>query len=140
MRLMVTFLLMTILAPQILAQEQWRRLSGAAQAYSVDVQSLRQEAGVLTARIRTHDVGSRTIVQRVQVRCASNQLRTVDEESYDSDTGRPVPQAIEDRHADGSAWPEYASGSEGYAVLSSLCELARRKGLLGPGAHSLGAA
>lgn len=140
MRLVMPFLLVVTLPPQVAAQQQWQQLPGAAQAYAVDIHSLKNEGGILSARIRTRDVGSRIIVQEVQVRCASSQLRTVEQQVYDSDTGRLLPRTIEERKEGGSPWPEYEAGSEGHAVLSGLCEVARQRNVLGPTGHSLGAA
>jgi hypothetical protein len=136
MRFVVLSLFALSSSSQLVAQEHWQQLSGAAQAYSVDVHSLAREGEVLSARIRTHDVGSRVIVQQVQVRCAASQLRTVGEKSYDSDTGRPLPQAVEPGKKDSTSWPEYKAGSEGHALLSSLCALARDRNVLGPAEHS----
>src|SRR5919106_5210435 len=87
-------LLGALLVPRAAAQERWQQLPGAAQAYAVDLQSLARQGDVLKARIRTRDVGSRVVVQQVQVRCTLNQLRTVSEELYDEDTGRLLPQAM----------------------------------------------
>lgn len=75
------------------AQERWQQLTGAAEAYAVDLESLKGEGGVWSARILRRDVGGRTIVQHVQVRCATNQLRTVEEETYLQDSPRPLPRA-----------------------------------------------
>jgi hypothetical protein len=140
MRFMVLSLLAALLAPQVVAQQQWRQLPGAAKAYAVDLHSLLREGGVLSARIRTHDVGSRIIVQQVEVRCLSKQLRTIDEKLYDGDTGRPLPPVDAGRSDGGAAWPEYEAGSEGHALLSSLCALARERKTLGPTEDSLRAA
>ena len=136
MRFMVLCLLTAILAPAAGAQEHWQQLPGAAQAYAVDLHSLGREESILSARIRTHEVGSRIVVQHVQVRCAFGQLRTVKEELYDRDTGRPLSRVNEGRSENGSAWPEYAAGSEGHAVLSSVCDLAREQNIPGPAEHS----
>jgi hypothetical protein len=140
MRFMVLCLLTTTWVPTAAAQEHWEQLPGAARAYAVDLRSLGREGSILTARIRTHDVGSRLVVQHVQVRCALGQLRTVKEELYDRDTGRPLPQDNEGRSGAGSAWPEYEAGSEGHALLSSLCALAHKRNILAPDEHSLRAA
>jgi hypothetical protein len=137
MRLILPSLFVAILTPQAVAQQQWQQLPGAAQAYAVDVHSLTHEGGVLSARIRTRDVGSRMVVQDVQVRCASSQLRTIDEKLYDTDTGRAVPRTSESKSQDSSAWPEYEAGSEGHAVLSGLCALARNRNVSAPAEHSL---
>jgi hypothetical protein len=135
MRFLVLSLMAALLAPQVGAQQQWRQLPGAAKAYAVDLHSLVREGGVLSARIRTHDVGSRIIVQQVEVRCLSRQLRTIDEKLYDGDTGRPLPPidaADAARSERGSVWPEYEAGSEGHALLSGLCALARERDIPGP--------
>ena len=92
MRFILLFLMGAIVVPRAAAQERWQQLPGAAQAYAVDLQSLARKGDILEARIRTHDVGSRIVVQDVQARCAMNQLRTVGcEKLYDEDTGRPLP-------------------------------------------------
>lgn len=140
MRLMMPIFLAVVLPARVAGQQQWQQLPGAGQAYAVDVHSLANEGGLLRARIRTRDMGNRIVVQEVQVRCASSQLRTVRRQVYDADTGKPLPQPAEERTDDGSAWPEYAAGSEGHAVLSGLCEIARRRKVLDPTGHSLGAA
>jgi hypothetical protein len=93
----------------------------------VDLGSLALQADNLSARIRTHDVGGRLVVQEVQGRCASNQLRTVHEEVYDADTRRPLPGNSRGNGEEGTIWPEYVAGSEGHALLSSLCALARER-------------
>ncbi len=140
MRFIVLSLYLAISATQAVAQEHWQQLPGAGQGYAVDVGSFTREGSILSARIRTNDVGSRIIVQQVQVRCASSQLRTIEEELYDRDTGRPLPRSNQRRTENDTAWPEYVEGSEGYAVLSSLCALARKQNILGPAEHSLRAA
>ena len=140
MRFLLVLLLVTSSVPRAMAQEHWQRLPGAAKAYAVDLGSLAREADILGARIRTHDVGSRFIVQEVQVRCASNQLRTVHQELYDVDTRRPVPGTSRGKGEKRTVWPEYTAGSEGHALLSSLCALARERNVFGPGEHSLRAA
>jgi hypothetical protein len=140
MRLLPLSLLVTLLAVPAVAQESWKQLTGAAQAYSVDLQSLERDGDILNARIRTHYADTRVLVQLVQVRCTSNQLRTIGEQLYDAETRRSVPQAKADRPRDRDTWPEYKAGSEGHALLSSLCALARERNLMGPREHSLRAA
>jgi hypothetical protein len=132
MRFMVPALLVAIVSPQLAAQEEWQQLPGAAEAYAVDLHSISRDRGVLSARIRTRDVGSGIIVQQVQVRCASSQLRTIGEELYDGGTGRPLHQPDEGRREVGSVWPEYEVGSEGHALVSGLCALARKRNVQGP--------
>jgi hypothetical protein len=140
MRFLVLSLMAALFAPQVGAQQQWRQLPGAAKAYAVDLHSLVREGGVLSARIRTRDVGSRIIVQQVEIRCLSRQLRTIDEKLYDGDTGRPLPPIDAARSERGTAWPEYEAGSEGHALLSSLCALARERDIPGSTKDSLRAA
>jgi hypothetical protein len=137
MRFIPLSLLGALLTAPAEAQESWKQLTGAAESYAVDLRSLDFHVDILSARIRTHDVGSRLIVQRVQVRCTLNQLRTIGEEFYDAETGRPVPQGHAGRPENSAIWPEYQAGSEGHALLSSLCELARERRLIAPGEHSL---
>jgi hypothetical protein len=118
------------------AQERWRQLPGGAAAYSVDVHSLAFDAGVLRARVRTLDVASIFLVEELEVRCSMAQLRTVSEQRYDRDSGRLAPAARpEPPHRD-VAWAEYVPGSEGHALLSSLCHIARERGLSEPTEHS----
>lgn len=140
MRFILLSLLGTLLAPPAVAQESWKQLAGAAQAYAVDLESLDRDGDILNARIRTHDVGTRMIVQFVQVRCTSNRLRTIGEDLYDAETRRSVPQPNAGKPDDSDTWPEYEAGSEGHALLSSLCALARERNLIGPTEHSLRAA
>jgi hypothetical protein len=127
MRFIFLFLMGAIVVPRAAAQERWQQLPGAAQAYAVDLQSLAWKGDILEARIRRRDVGSRIVVQHVQVRCAMNQLRTVGEELYDEDTGRPLPPTWAGDPNDSARWPEYEPGSEGHALLSGLCALARKR-------------
>jgi hypothetical protein len=129
MRFLLVLLLGTTLVSPATAQEHWQRLPGAASAYAVDLGSLALEADILSARIRTHDIGSRLVVQEVQCRCAANQLRTVHEVVYDADTRRPLPGTSRGKAEEGTAWPEYVAGSEGHALLSGLCTLARERKL-----------
>lgn len=135
MLLVLLLLMACILVPHAAAQERWQRLPGAAQAWAVDLQSLGRKGDILEARIRTRDVGSRIVVQEVQVRCTMNQLRTVREEMYDEDTGRALPGAGSPE--EGAAWPEYGAGSEGHAVLSGLCAHARKQNIQGTSEHCL---
>ena len=140
MRFMFLFLLGAIVVPRAAAQARWQQLPGAAQAYAVDLQSLARKGDILEARIRTHGVGSQIVVQDVQARCAMNQLRTVGEKLYDEDTGRPLPPTMAGDPNDRATWPEYEAGSEGHALLSGLCALARKQNLQEPSEHSLRAA
>jgi hypothetical protein len=107
------------------AQDRWRQLPGAASAFSVDLQSLARESGVLQARVRSHDTGTLVLVEELEVRCSEGQLRTVAKEQYDRDTGRPVPAAGQDRNQSDAPWADYAPGSEGHALLSALCAAAQ---------------
>jgi hypothetical protein len=115
------------------AQERWRQLPGGAAAYAVDLQSLALDAGVLRARVRTREVASVDLVEELEVRCSMAQLRTASTQRFDRDTGRPAdaasPQAAPRR-------AEYTPGSEGHAVLSSLCDIAKERGLSGSTEHS----
>jgi hypothetical protein len=113
------------LAPSVAAQERWHRLPGAASAFAVDLHSLAREDGVLRAQIRARDVGTLVLMEDVEVRCSVGQLRTIKRQQYDGDTGRPVPAAGQNGDQREPRWAEYAPGSEGHALLSSLCALAR---------------
>lgn len=116
------------------AQERWRQLPGAAAAFAVDLQSLALEAGVLHAQVRTPDRGTIVLVEELEVRCTAEQLRTIAKHQYDSDTGRPV--LSQDRNQQDAPWVGFAPGSQGHALLSSLCRIARDRNLLGGADHS----
>jgi hypothetical protein len=123
MRLIPLLIAGTLVASVADAQERWRQLSGAASTFAVDLHSLALEAGILRARVQTPDQGT-------------EQLRTIAQHRYDSDTGRPVPAANQDRNQQDAPWVGFAPGSQGHALLSSLCRLARDRNLLGTGEHS----
>ena len=112
------------------AQERWHRLPAGANAFHVDLRSLSLDQGVLRARVQTSDVGSVVLVQEVEVRCGTEQLRTTARRSYDSDTGQPVQTQAESQQPD-ALWIAYPPGSEGHALLSGLCQLGRDRKLLG---------
>jgi hypothetical protein len=136
MRLIPLLITGTLIASVADAQERWRQLSGAASTFAVDLQSLVLEAGILRARVQTPDQGTIVLVQELEVRCTAEQLRTIAQHRYDSDTGRPVPAAGQDRNQQDGPWVGFAPGSQGHALLSSLCRLARDRNLLGTGEHS----
>jgi hypothetical protein len=135
MRLIPLLIATTLVASVADAQERWRQLSGAANTFAVDLQSLALEAGVLRARVQTPDQGTIVRVEELEVRCTAEQLRTIAQHHYDSDTGRPVP-ASQDRKQQDAPWVGFAPGSQGHALVSSLCRLARDRNLLGTGEHS----
>jgi hypothetical protein len=137
MPLILLLLASTLVAPgAAAAQERWHQLPGAAGAFAVDLHSLARKDGVLLARIRTRDAGTLVSVEDVEVRCSAGQLRTIRQQGYDIDTGRPVSAAGQEGNQRGARWAEYTPGSEGHAVLSSLCALARDRKLLAPAEHS----
>jgi hypothetical protein len=136
MPLILLLLASTLVAPGAAAQERWHQLPGAASAFAVDLHSLARKDGVLLARIRTRDVGTLVSVEDVEVRCSAGQLRTIRQQDYDIDTDRPVPAAGQEGNQRVARWAEYTPGSEGHAVLSSLCALARGRKLLAPTEHS----
>jgi protein-S-isoprenylcysteine O-methyltransferase Ste14 len=117
------------------AQERWVPLSGAAADYSVDLHSLHQEAGVVRGRVQSHDVGAVIVVEELEVRCATAQLRTIRRRVYDSDTGRPI-RTGSTGDPEIALWAEYGPGSQGHALMSGLCRLARERGLVGLRSHS----
>ena len=122
------------LAPSLIqAQERWEALPGAASSYRVDLQSLAVLEGALQARVQTPDVGNLVLVQDLEVRCGTKEVRTLARLSYDNDTGRRVATA-EGQERD-SLWISYPPGSEGHALLTGICALARERKLLGA-AHS----
>jgi hypothetical protein len=114
------------------AQERWRRLPAGASAYQVDLHSLHLDQGVLRARVQTGDLGNIVLVREVEVRCKAGQARTVARSSYDGDTGRPIPDRADDRQGE-AVWIGYPSGSEGHALLSGLCQVARERNVPGAG-------
>lgn len=116
------------------AQERWRRLPGAARTFAVELQSLALEGGVLRARVRSPDLATVVLVEELEIRCTTGQLRTIAKHQYDSDTGRPLPAT--DGSQEDAPWVEYARGSQGYALVSSLCHLARDRNLFGTAEHS----
>jgi hypothetical protein len=136
MRLIPLLIAGTLVASVADAQERWRQLSGAASTFAVDLRSLVLEAGILRARVQTPDQGTIVLVEELEVRCTAEQLRTIAQRRYDSDTGRPVPAASQDRNQQDAPWVGFAPGSQGHALLSSLCRLARDRNLLGTGEHS----
>jgi hypothetical protein len=125
----------TLMSSVLDAQERWRQLPGAAR-FAVDLQSLTLEAGVLRARVQTPEPGTTVLVEELEVRCAAEQLRTIAQHQYDRDTGRPVPDAGPERNQQDAPWVGYAPGSEGHALLSGLCRIARDRNLLGTSEHS----
>jgi hypothetical protein len=136
MRLIPLLIAGTLVASVADAQERWRQLSGAASTFAVDLESLVLEAGILRARVQTPDQGTIVVVEELEVRCTAEQLRTIAQRRYDSDTGRPVPAAGQDRNQQDGPWVGFAPGSQGHALLSSLCRLARDRNLLGIAEHS----
>jgi hypothetical protein len=136
MRLIPLLIAGTLVASVADAQERWRQLSGAASTFAVDLQSLALEAGVLRARVQTPDQGTIVQVEELEVRCSAEQLRTIALYRYDSDTGRPVPTDSQDRNQQDAPWAGFAPGSQGHALLSSLCRLARDRKLVGTDEHS----
>jgi len=134
---LIALLIAGILAASVAdAQERWRQLSGAASTFAVDLQSLALEAGVLRARVQTPDQGTIVQVEELEVRCTAGQLRTIAQYRYDSDTRRPVPTASQDRNQQDAPWVGFTPGSQGHALLSSLCRLARDRKLVGTDEHS----
>jgi hypothetical protein len=115
------------------AQVRWQQLPGAASSYRVDLHSLTPSNGVLRARIQTPDVGSVVLVQEVEVRCKTQEARTLARYSYDNDTGKPIP-ASGDQEAD-TLWISYPPDSEGHAIVAGLCSLGRERKLLGNAAR-----
>ena len=121
------------LAPSLIqAQERWERLTGAARSYQVDLQSLSPSDGILRARVQTPDIGNLVLVQEVEVRCETEEIRTLARTSYNTDTGRPVATS-EPQKAD-TLWVRYPPGSEGHALVAGLCTLGRERKLLGAAA------
>jgi hypothetical protein len=118
------------LAPTLLqAQERWQRLPGAANSYRVDLHSLALVDGVLQARVQAPDLGNVVLVQDLEVRCRTKEVRTLARLSYDNDTGRRV--ATPERQEADTLWVSYPAGSEGHALLTGLCTVARDRKLLG---------
>ncbi len=130
MRLIVLLVAGILLPAMVKAQERWHRLPAGASAFHVDLHSLSFEQGTLWARVQTDDLGSAVLVEEVEVRCGTEQLRTTAQFRYDSDTGQPVP-AQADRQLPDAHWIGYPRGSEGHALLSALCRLGRDRKLLG---------
>ena len=118
------------------AQERWRQLAGSAAAYAVDLQSLTFDAGVLRAEVRTQDLGNTVLVEQLEVRCSQSQLRTVAERRYDRDSGRAVATDNPEPPQRGLPWADYAAGSEGHAIIASLCHVARERRVAAPTEHS----
>jgi hypothetical protein len=116
------------------AQERWQRLAGAASSYRVDLHSLALLDGVLQARVQTADVGNVVLVQELEVRCRTEEARTLARLSYDNDTGRRVAKS--ERQETDTLWISYPPGSEGHALLAGLCTLARERKLLGAATHT----
>ena len=118
-----------LLAPGFIqAQERWQPLSGAASSYQVDLLSLMSTNGELRARIQTPDLGNLVMVQELEVRCVTQESRTLARSEYDNDTGKPIPTSAQE--AD-TLWISYSPGSEGHAIVRGLCALARDRKLLG---------
>jgi hypothetical protein len=118
-----------LVASSAQAQERWQRLAGAASSYRVDLHSLTPSDGILRARIQAPDLGSVVLVQEIEVRCQTQESRTLARSSYDNDTGRPVP-TFEPQEAD-TLWISYPAGSEGHALVASLCRLGRERKVVG---------
>jgi hypothetical protein len=130
-------LLVGLLSPSLTqAQARWQQLPGAASSYRVDLHSLTASNGILRARIQTPDAGSIVLVQEIEVRCQTEETRTLARSSYDKDTGRPVPTAG-GQEAD-TLWISYPPGSEGDAILAGLCALGRERKVLGNAAAAGG--
>jgi hypothetical protein len=122
-----------LLAPSLTqAQERWQRLSGAASSYQVDLQSLIPTDGVLRARIQTN-FGNQVMVEELEVRCAAQESRTLAQSEYDNDTGKPIPTSA--RQEADTFWINYPPGSEGHAIVASLCALGHERKLLGNAAR-----
>lgn len=136
MRLILLVLASAVVVSSANGQERWRRLPGAASAYAVDLQSLAVRDDILRARVRTHDHGTIAVIQELEVRCAAKQLRTVAEQQYDTDTGRPPSAIGPDRSQREVPWAGYEPGSEGHGLVSSICRIAGERGLLGTAEHS----
>jgi hypothetical protein len=135
MRLIPLLIAATLVASVAEAQERWHQLSGAASTFAVDLHSLSLESGVLRARVRTRDSGTLVLVEELEIRCSAKQLRSIAQHEYDSDTGRLVP-ALEDRNQQDAPWVGFTPGSQGHALLSSLCRLARDRKLVGTDEYS----
>jgi hypothetical protein len=90
MRLAPMILLSTLVPSLTQAQERWQRLPGAASSYRVDLHTLALVDGVLQARVQTPDLGNVVLVQELEIRCRTQEARTVARLSYDLDTGRRV--------------------------------------------------
>jgi hypothetical protein len=118
----------SLLATSTSAQERWRQLSAGASAFHVDLHSLVLDHAILRARVQTSEPGNIIRREEVQVRCKTGQLRTVARSVYDGDTGRPLPGQAE---GGGSpVWIGYPRGSEGHALLTALCQIARERNML----------
>jgi hypothetical protein len=117
----------------IQAQERWQRLPGAASSYHVDLQSLTPTYGVLRARIQRSDLGNLVVVQELEVRCATQESRTLARSEYDNDTGKPIPTSASQEPD--TLWISYPPGSEGHAIVAGLCALGRERKLLGNAAR-----
>lgn len=115
MRLILLVLAGFLFPSVIQAQERWQRLPGAASAFQVDLHSLRTADGFLRARVQTADLGGVVLVQEVEVRCGTEEIRTIARFSYDNDTGRPITTS-ERQEAD-KLWVSYPFGSEGHALV-----------------------
>jgi hypothetical protein len=115
------------------AQERWQRLPGAASSYQVDLQSLTATDGVLRGRVQTPGLRNLVMVQDLEVRCATQESRTLARSEYDNDTGRPIPTNVS-QEAD-TLWLSYPTGSEGQAIVAGLCALGRERKLLGNAAR-----
>jgi hypothetical protein len=123
-------LVLGFLAPSLLeAQERWQRLPGAAKAYQVDLQSLTPSDGVLQARIQRSDLGNVVLVEEIEIRCSTQETRTLARSTIANDTGRPLASS-EPQEPD-SLWISYPPGSEGHAILAGLCALGHERKLLG---------
>jgi hypothetical protein len=113
---------------------QWQQLSAGASAFQVDLRSLTRVDHSLRARVQTRDAGSEMAVQEVEVRCRSAEMRTVREFTYDLDTRQL--RARPDTQTRKGGWIEYPTGSEGAALIGSLCQFGReRRVLVEPDTH-----
>jgi hypothetical protein len=127
MRIPPLLIIGTLVALPLDAQERWRHLPGGAARFAVDLESLAIEAGVLRARVRTPIDGT-ILEEQLEIRCSSEQLRTIASQEYDGDTGQLRRSSRDEDHRRDIPWAGYAPGSEGHALLTSVCRLAREKG------------
>jgi hypothetical protein len=127
MPLMLFLVASALLFSPAAAQERWRQLAGSAGAYAFDLQSLTVDAGILRAEVRTQDIGNTVLVEQLEVRCTQSQLRTVAKRRYDRDTDRAVASDNPEVPRRDVPWADYTAGSEGHAIIASLCDVARAR-------------